>query len=121
MGARQAGTEEVTGGELRGGRWFGSRVGFGLQGSLVEAEVLGSSARLWGDSWWRWIGGGSSGCDEWHWIAAATELAGDEEERTFPDDCWLREHYGVDWGCLSARRSTRPPYRARRRWLRGGG
>ena len=94
MGARQAGTEEVTGGELRGGRRFGSGVGFGLRGSLVEAEALRSSAQLRGSSWWRWIGGGSSGCDEWHWIAAATELAGDEEERTFPDDCWLREHYG---------------------------
>ena len=30
VGARQVGTEEVTGGELRGGRWFGGKVGFGL-------------------------------------------------------------------------------------------
>ena len=30
VGARQVGTEEVTGGELRGGQRFGSRVDFGL-------------------------------------------------------------------------------------------
>ena len=84
VGARRVGTEKVTGGELRGGRWFGSRVGFGLRWSLVEAEALGSSARLWGSSWWCWIGGGSSGCDEWLWIAAATELAGDKEEGLSP-------------------------------------
>ena len=80
VGARQLGTEEVTSGELRGGRWFGSKWGFGLWWSLVVAEALGSSARLWGDSWWRWMGGGRSGCDVWHWIAAATELAGGGEE-----------------------------------------
>ena len=45
MGARQAGMEEVTGGELRGGRRFGSRVGFGLRWSLVEAEALGKIGR----------------------------------------------------------------------------
>ena len=60
--------------------------------------MLGSSVWTRGNYWWRWSGGGSSGCDEWHWIAAATELAGDEEERTFPDDCWLREHYGGGLG-----------------------
>ena len=43
MGARQVGTEEVTGGELRGGRWFGSKVGFGLWWSLVEAEAHGET------------------------------------------------------------------------------
>ena len=100
------GTEEVTGGELRGGRRFGSRVGFGLRWSLVEAEALGSSARLWGDSWWRWIGGGSPGCDEWHWIAAATELAGDEEERTFSSIAGCGRAMGVAWGCLSDRLSS---------------
>ena len=83
MGARQVGTEEVTGGELRGGRWFGSKGGFGLWWSLVDAEALGSSARLWGDGWWRWMGGGGSGCDALHWIEAVTELAGDGEE-SFP-------------------------------------
>ena len=60
--------------------------------------MLGSSVWTRGNYWWRWIGGGSSGCDEWHWIAAATELAGDEEEGTFSDDCWLREHYGGGLG-----------------------
>ena len=49
VGARQVGTEEAADCELRGGRWFGSKVGFGLWWSLVEAEALGSSARLWGD------------------------------------------------------------------------
>ena len=93
MGVRQVGTEEVTGGELHGGGGYGGEVIFGFLRSLVEAEALGSSTRLWGHSWWCWIGGGGSGCGEWHWIAAATEVAGDEEERTFPDDCWLREHY----------------------------
>ena len=38
-------------GELRGGRGFGSRVSFGLWWSLVESEVLGSSARPWGCVW----------------------------------------------------------------------
>ena len=80
MGARQVGTEEVTGGELRGGRWFGSKVSFRLWWSLVEAEALGSSARPWGDGWWRWMGGGGPGCDVLYWIAAATELAGGGEE-----------------------------------------
>ena len=98
MGVRQVGTEEVTGGELRGGGGYGGEVIFGFRWSLVEPEALGSSARLRGSSWWRWIGGGSSGCDERHWIAAATELAGDEEERTFPDDCWPWEHYGGGLG-----------------------
>ena len=46
--------------------------------------MLGSSVRTRGNYWWPWIGGGSSGFKEWHWIAAATELAGDEEEGTFP-------------------------------------
>ena len=80
MGARQVGTEEVTGGELRGGRRFGSKVSFGLWWSLVEAEALGSSARLWGDVWWRWIGGGGSGCDALHWIEAAVAAAGGGED-----------------------------------------
>ena len=78
MGARQAGTEEVTGGELRGGRWFGSKVGFGLWWSLVEAEALGSSARLWGSFWWCWLGERVAGCDESHRSLAAAGLAGVE-------------------------------------------
>ena len=84
MGARQAGTEEVTGGELRGGRWFGSKVGFGLWWSLVEAEALGSSARLWGDGWWRWMGGGGSGCDALRWICGG-DRTGRRRGRKLPD------------------------------------
>ena len=90
VSARQVGTEEVTGGELRRGRWFGSKWGFGLWWSLVEAEALGSSARPWGDGWWCWMDGGGSGCDALHWIVVATELAGDGEE-SFPTSiagCW---------------------------------
>ena len=116
-----SGVEGVTGGELRGGRWFGSKVGFGLRWFLVEAEVLGSSARLWGDGWWRWMDGGGSGCDAPHWIEAATELAGDEEEGPSPSIAGCGSTMGVDWGCLSARGSTGPPFIARRGWLRGGG
>ena len=80
MGARQVWTEEVTGGELRGGCRFGSKVSFGLWWSLVEAEALGSSATLWGDVWWRWIGGGGPGCDVLLRSSAAAELAGVEED-----------------------------------------
>lgn len=83
MGARQVGTEEVTGGELCGGRRFGSKVSYGLWWSLAEAESLGSSARLWGDSWWRWMGGGEPGCDVLHRSSAAAELAGVGEDGFF--------------------------------------
>ena len=48
MGVRQVGTEEVTGGELRGGGGYGGEVIFGFRWSLVEPEALGSSARLRG-------------------------------------------------------------------------
>ena len=51
MGVRQVGTEEVTGGELRGGGGYGGEVIFGFRWSLVEPEVLGSSARPWGGVW----------------------------------------------------------------------
>ena len=73
----------VAGGELRGGEGYGSEVSFGLRWSLVEAESLGSSARLWGDSWWRWMGGGEPGCDVLHRSSAAAELAGVGEDGFF--------------------------------------
>ena len=72
--------EGVAGGELRGGEGYGSEVGFGLQWFPIEAEALGSSARTRGSEWWRWMGGGVSGCDEWHQKAAAAEPAGVGED-----------------------------------------
>ena len=66
----------VAGGELRGGEGYGSEVGFGLRWFPIEAEALGSSARTRGSGWWRWMGGGLSGRDEWHRKAAAAERAG---------------------------------------------
>ena len=106
MGVRQVGMEEVTGGELRGGGGYGGEVTFGFRRSLAEAEALGSSARLRGSSWWRWIGGGMLGCDAWHGIATATELAGDEEGRTFPSIAGCGRAMGVACGCLSDRLSS---------------
>ena len=66
----------VAGGELRGGGGYGSEVGFGLRWFPIEAEALGSSARTRGSEWWRWMGEGVPGCDEWHRKAAAAEPAG---------------------------------------------
>ena len=83
MGARQVGTEEVTGGELRGGRGYGSKGGFGLRWFPIEAEALGSSARTRGSEWWRWMGGGVAGCDVLHRSSAAAELAGVGEDGFF--------------------------------------
>ena len=80
MGVRQVGTEEVTGGELRGGGGYGGEVIFGFRWSLVEPEALGSSARLRRSSWWRWIGRGRLGCDVFHRSSAAAELAGVGED-----------------------------------------
>ena len=80
MVARQVGTEEVTGGELRGGRRFGSKVSFGLRWSPIKVEALGSSAWTRGSEWWRWMGGGVAGCGEWHRNAAAAEPAGVGED-----------------------------------------
>ena len=117
----QAGTEEVTGGELRGGRWFGSKGGFRLWWSLVEAEALGSSARLWGDVWWRWMHGGGPGCDELLQSSAAVELAGDEEESPSSSIAGYGSAMGMAWVCLSARLSSGSPFIARQGWLRGGG
>ena len=98
--------EGIAGGELRGGGGYGGEVVFGLRWSPIEAEALGSSARLWGNSWWHRIGGGGPGCGEWPWIAAATELAGDEEGRTFPSIAGCVRAMGVAWGCLSDRLSS---------------
>ena len=89
--------------------------------SLVEAEVLGSSARLWGDGWWRWMGGGGSGCDVLDRSSAAAELAGDEEEGPSPSIAGCGSTMGVAWGCLSGRRSSGPPFIAQRGCSRGGG
>ena len=73
----------VAGGELRGGGGYGSEVGFGLRWFPIEAEALGSSARTRGSEWSRWMGGGVSGCDEWHRRAAAAEPAGVGEDGLF--------------------------------------
>ena len=70
----------VAGGELRGGGGYGSEVGFGLRWFPIEAEALGSSARTRGSEWWRWMGGGVAGCDEWHRKAAAAEPDGVGED-----------------------------------------
>ena len=75
-----AGTQGVAGGELRGGRRFGSNWGLVLRWFLVEAEGLGGSARSRGRGWWHWRDGRGSACDEWHRSMAAAELIGDEEE-----------------------------------------
>ena len=68
--------ERVAGGEPRGGGGYGSEGSFGLRWFPIEAEALGSSARTRGSEWWRWMGGGVSGYDEWHRKAAAAEPAG---------------------------------------------
>ena len=73
----------VAGGELRGGEGYGSEVGFGLQWFPIEVEALCSSARMRGSGWWRWMGEGVPGCDEWHRTAAAAEPAGVGEEGLF--------------------------------------
>ena len=80
MGARSSGVEEIAGGELRGGGGYGGEVVFGLWWSLVEAEALGSSARLRGSSWWRWLGERVAVCDVLRRSLAAAELAGVEED-----------------------------------------
>ena len=67
--------EGVTSGELRSGGGYGSEWGFGLRWFPIEAEALGSSARTRGSEWWRWMGEGVPGCDEWHRKAAAAEPA----------------------------------------------
>ena len=73
MVARQVGTEGAAGGELRGGRRFGSDWGFGLRWFPIEAEALGSSARSWGVERWRWKDGGGSVRDEWDRRAGVEE------------------------------------------------
>ena len=68
--------EGVAGGELHGGGGYGSEGGFGLWWFPIEVEALGISARTRGSEWWRWMGGGVAGYDEWHRKAAAAEPAG---------------------------------------------
>ena len=55
---------------------YGGEVTFVLWWSPIELGQLGSSARLRGGSWWRWIGEWVAGCDESHRGLAAAELAG---------------------------------------------
>ena len=49
-----------------------------LRWSPIEFGQLGSSARLRGGSWWRWIAKRVAGGDESRWGLAAAELAGVE-------------------------------------------
>ena len=55
---------------------YGGEVTFMLWWSPIELGQLGSSARLRGGSWWRWIGEWVAGCDESRRGLAAAELAG---------------------------------------------
>ena len=64
--------------EASGGFW-----GSGLQWFPIAYERLGSSARLRGVEWCRWMGGGGSGCDARHRNEAEATLIGDGEE-SFP-------------------------------------
>ena len=80
MGARQVGMEEVTGGELRGGRWFGSHWGFELRWFPIKFERWGGSARSRRVEWRRWMDRGGPGCDERDWNVAAAELTGAGED-----------------------------------------
>ena len=73
----------VAGSELRGGEGYGSEVSFGLRWFPIEVEALGISARTRGSEWWRWMGGGVPGSDEWHRTAAAAEPAGVGEDGLF--------------------------------------
>ena len=59
---------------------YGGEVTIVLRWSPIEFGQLGSSARLRGGSWWRWIGERVAGCDESHRSLAAAELAGVEED-----------------------------------------
>ena len=59
---------------------YGGEVTLVLRWSPTEDEQLGSSARLRGSSWWRWIGKRVAVCDESHRGLAAAELAGVEED-----------------------------------------
>ena len=79
MGVRQVGTEEVTGGELRGGGGYGGEVVFGLRWSPIEVGLLGSSARTRGSYWWRWLGESVAACDVFH-LSLAAEPAGVGED-----------------------------------------
>ena len=83
MGARQVRTEEAAGGELRGGRWFGSKWGFGLRWFPIKFERWGGSARSRRVEWRRWMDRGGSTCDARHQSVAAAELAGDGEDGLF--------------------------------------
>ena len=60
------------------GEGYGGEVLFVLRWSPIETEQLGSSARLRGGSWWRWIGERVAGSDESCRSLAAAELAGVE-------------------------------------------
>ena len=77
---RLAGVEGVTGGELRGGRWFGSNRGFGLRWFLIRFERWGGSARSRRVEWRRWMDRGGSARDERDWNVAAAELTGEGED-----------------------------------------
>ena len=75
-----AGLEGVVGGELHGGGGFGSNGVLGLWWFPIAYERLGSSARLRGVEWCRWMGGGGPGCEAWCWGVVAAEPAGVEED-----------------------------------------
>ena len=77
---RVAGTKGVAGGELCGGRRLRVNWGFGLRWFPITYERLGSSARLRGVEWCRWMGGGGPARDELDRSMAAAVVAGDEED-----------------------------------------
>ena len=83
---RLAGVQGVTGGELRGGQWFGSNWGFGLRWFPIKFERWGGSARSRRVEWRRWMDRGGSARDARHRSMAAAELARDEEEGLPPSN-----------------------------------
>ena len=62
------------------GESYGGEVTLLLRWPPIEFGQLGSSAKLRGSFWWRWLGERVAGCDELHRGLAAAELAGVGED-----------------------------------------
>ena len=72
----------------------------------IEAKRMGDSVRSRGNGWWRWMGGGGLGCDEWHRKVAAAEPTGVEEDGYHPSNAGRGGAMGVAWGRMGAWRSS---------------